>query len=529
MFESDSSQNENKSSVKPFINKLNLSAKNSIIVLAIIGLIGLSIRLYYFPYGLPITHDGDLYFSYALDAAILGHFPDSYVFPNNGWSVFLSLFFSIARFEHPLDYMNMQRVLSLSISVLTLVPIYLLCRRFFGPVYSIIGASFFVLEPRIIQNSLLGITEPLYILLLTTSLYLFLSNDRKVVHYGFWVTALASIIRNEGLLLLVPLTIVYFIRFRNERMVIPRYFFVITIFVLILLPIAYLRLETTGSDGFTNVVGGARYYKNTIEESGDSENKMFSFVINGLSGLVKYGGWILIPQFIIFVPFGIIMLFKELDYKKTTLIIASFVLLLPAFYVYSREVQETRYLFQLFPIFCILSIFTIQKLEKKFPKPKILMIILLIGIILSSLMFLQYKAVDYSHERDALGIAYDVYDITGGIVNDYYPEIKYLNFIRYTKVDNFPVLTTTIPGLTVFTKYDFDSIDEYIQYGKENGLTHLVLDGNNVNLSLLNDIFFNEEDYPYAIRVYDSLEHGYKYHVKIFKIDYQLFEKLHTR
>jgi len=95
MFESDSSQNENKSSVKPFINKLNLSAKNSIIVLAIIGLIGLSIRLYYFPYGLPITHDGDLYFSYALDAAILGHFPDSYVFPNNGWSVFLSISFSI--------------------------------------------------------------------------------------------------------------------------------------------------------------------------------------------------------------------------------------------------------------------------------------------------------------------------------------------------------------------------------------------------------------------------------------------------
>ena len=89
MFENDSSQNENKSLVKPFINKLNLLSKNSIIVLVVISLIGLSIRLYYLPYNLPVTLDGSGYFWYAMDLSILGHFPTTYSFPNNGWPTFL--------------------------------------------------------------------------------------------------------------------------------------------------------------------------------------------------------------------------------------------------------------------------------------------------------------------------------------------------------------------------------------------------------------------------------------------------------
>ena len=201
--------------------------------------------------------------------------------------------------------------------------------------------------------------------------------------------------------------------------------------------------------------------------------------------------------------------------------------MLPAFYVYSRGVEDVRYIFQIFPIISIFSIFTIQKIEKKFTNSKMLVIILLIGLVITTLGFLQYKAIDYEHEREALGIAYHIYDITGGFVNDYYPELQYLNFVKYSQVD-FPVLTTSppLPSLTVITKYDFNSINEYIQYGKTVGLTYLVLDGKNARPSILNDIFYNEDKYPYLVKVFDSLEHDYKYHVKIFKIDYQIFQKI---
>ena len=38
------------------------------------------------------------------------------------------------------------------------------------------------------------------------------------------------------------------------------------------------------------------------------------------------------------------------------------------------------------------------------------------------------------------------------------------------------------------------------------------------------NVFKNEEKYPYLIKQYDSIEYGYTYHVKIFKIDYKIFE-----
>lgn len=530
MFENDSSQKENKSLVRSLINKLNLLARNSIIVLAVISLISLSIRLYYFPYGLPITHDGDYYFSYALDTVILGHFPDNYTFPNNGWPAFLSIFFSFFNSENLLDYMNLQRYLSISISLLTVIPVYLLCSRFFKKTYALVGAAIFAFEPRIIQNSLLGISEPLYILLGTLALYLFLSKDFRAVFASFVFAAVLALVRYEGLLLILPFSIMFFIRFRKEKLVIPKYFSTMAVFVLVLLPMTLVRIDTIGSDGLvSNIVQGPRHYVHMgMVHSEDGQSKIIGIVFTGMFNFVKFFGWIMIPIFIFFVPLGAFMIFKKRDYKKTTIIITTITFLIPAFYAYSRDIQDTKYFLPIFPIFCILSIFTIQKLEKQFAKSNILMIILLIGIILSSLIFLQYKAINYEHERDLLGITYDVYDITGRIMNDYGSGMKYLDSVRYAKSDEFPILSSKLPTFTVFTKYDFNSIDEYIQYGKEDGLTYLVVDGNDVKLPILNDVFFNENNYPYLVRVYDSLEHGYKYHIKIFKIDYQLFEKLHT-
>lgn len=380
MFENDSSQKENKSVVKPLINKLNLSARNSIIVLAVISLISLSIRLYYFPYGLPITHDGDYYFSYALDTAILGHFPDNYTFPNNGWPAFLSIFFSIFNSENFLDYMNLQRCLSISVSLLTIIPVYLLCSRFLKTTHALVGAAMFAFEPRIIQNSLLGIAEPLYILLGTLALYLFLSKDFRAVFASFVFVALFALVRYEGLLLILPFSIMFLIRFRKEKLVIPKYLSVMIIFVLVLLPMTLVRIDTTGSDGLvSNIVQGPRHYVNMgMVHSEDGQSKIIDIVFTGMFNLVKFFGWVMIPSFIFFVPFGVFMIFKKRDYKKTMIIITTITFLIPAFYAYSRDIQDVRYLLPIFPIFCILSIFTIQQLEKQFGRPKILMVILLV-------------------------------------------------------------------------------------------------------------------------------------------------------
>ena len=63
----------------------NNNWKKSIFFLSVILVVGLIIRLYYVPYGLPITLDGfGGYFMYALDISILRDFPN-YSPSQSGW------------------------------------------------------------------------------------------------------------------------------------------------------------------------------------------------------------------------------------------------------------------------------------------------------------------------------------------------------------------------------------------------------------------------------------------------------------
>ena len=73
-------------------------------------------------------------------------------------------------------------------------------------------------------------------------------------------------------------------------------------------------------------------------------------------------------------------------------------------------------------------------------------------------------------------------------------------------------------------EYDYTSLNEFIEFGREQGLTHITVDNNPNRAEFLKDIFYNEEKMPYLTKIYDSSEHGYEYHVKIFSINYEKFE-----
>ena len=69
-----------------------------------------------------------------------------------------------------------------------------------------------------------------------------------------------------------------------------------------------------------------------------------------------------------------------------------------------------------------------------------------------------------------------------------------------------------------------DSIKEVIKHGREEGLTHLVIDDNRNRPQFIKDVLISEDDFPYLIKEFDSLEYGYKYNLKIYKIDYEKFD-----
>ena len=111
-------------------NKLIL-IRNPLVCLILIGVVGLVIRIYSYPYDLPVYQDISDYFWYAMDMSIIGEFPKmaanqllavppypGYSFPNNGWPAFLSLFFSLVNFDNVQAYMDIQRCLTITISIL---------------------------------------------------------------------------------------------------------------------------------------------------------------------------------------------------------------------------------------------------------------------------------------------------------------------------------------------------------------------------------------------------------------------------
>lgn len=512
--------------------------KWTIILLSVVCIGSIVVRLHYFPFGVPITLDGIDYFSYAMELSKSGRFPYYQGFSNNGWPSFLSIFFSIYNSDNFLNYMMIQRYLALVLSVITIIPVYLLCKRFFSNKYALAGAVLFAFDPRLIQNSLLGLTEPFFILLGITSFFLFLSRDIRSIYASFGVLGLTALVRYESLLLIIPFSIMYFARFRNERRVIAKYSIALSIFILVLLPMTYIRIETTGTDGLISHLLGGTYFISDYVIQGlpedddpvpgpDYQNKILIFMMIAISNLTKYIAWVMIPTLIFFVPIGVFMIIKNRsfripDHKISTMIFFSLVVLIPAVYAYGRDIQETRYLFMVFPLFYLVSIYTIKKLTLHLKPKRIVLVLLILCIITASLVFLEYKKTDYEHEREAFVVATEIVKVANGINS--YSESKYIKPAEIAK--KWPELpksskshialdTIKIPAT------GYDSLERFIVDSKPKGLTHLVVDDSIDNPNFLTDIFKNDKKYTYLKKTYDSSEQGMSYHIKIYKINFE--------
>lgn len=507
---------------KSIIMKINEKNVSIFVLLIIVG-IGLMIRLYYFSQYQPgFSDDAIVYFWYANDIKILGELPN-YVLTHGGWPMLLSIFFKIFYFNNFWDYIELQKFVSVILSTITIIPIYFLSNRFFGKYLSLLGATLFAIEPRLIQNSLLGVTEPLYILLLTTIFFLFLSSKKKIVYISFGLLGLSTLVRFESIILFVPLSIMFFLQFKKEKNIVKKYLLATMIFSLMLIPLILENTLIGNENVVTNRINAELLYigGDLIK---DSQNVPWYYSYN-FENIVKILGWSMIPIFLMFVPVGIILMLKQWSKNNMFIILVVIFTLIPGFYALLRF-ADVRYLFPTYPMFCIISLFAIKWYNEKIKQKKIFITIFLIGIVFSSILFLEYKVkVDEVHERESLSIAKEVIH-NAKSVNQYSPESKYV-IIAQMSESKFPILSSDFKKFPLLD-YDANSLEEYLKMGEKLGLTHLVLDGRD---SIYRPIFFkevfeNEEKYPYLLKIYDSTRHNFKYHVKIFEIDYVEFNQV---
>jgi hypothetical protein len=173
-----------------------------------------------------------------------------------------------------------------------------------------------------------------------------------------------------------------------------------------------------------------------------------------------------------------------------------------------------------------MSSLTIKKISNKFKKENLILILIISGVLLSSIFFLEYKKINNEHEIESYLIAKDIVSIAGGI-NHYEPESKYIHIAEISK--DWPIIP--LPKETSYNQSfnikkispnNFSTLVEYIENSKDKGLTHIVTDGKQ-KLEFLNNIFYNETEFSYLIKEYDSQKQGFQYQLKVFKIDYEKF------
>ena len=508
--------------VKKFEDRLSFFTNNIFISLSVIGIIGLSIRILFLHIEVPINSDNFLYFKVAVDQ-ITGY-TTANLLANDGWPYFLSLFFRIIPSNNFMDYMALQRFLTIGISVLTIIPIYFLSKQFVGKKFAVVSSAIFVFEPRIAQNSLFGLTEPLYIMALTISLALIFNKKYYLHCISFTILSLAILVRAEALFLLPVFFLIYFIHSKINKKSLLRSLIFLIIITLILFPMSIIRSEYLGNDGITARISQGMDHINDV--GNENQFQIITIITDGVINMLKFLAWSQIPYLIFLVPLGLILIMKKMEKYEISLILVGITALIPTIYAYSFA-SDSRWIFPIYPIFCILSAISIKYFLQKITKPKCFIIIIFSIMILSSIVFLDWKDIDKEHELEIYNLSLEITDIASG-VNMFFPESSYLQVASLTKIENFPISSNQY--LEKSTKEiwytESNSIEEVIINGKENGLTHLVIDDNPNRPQFMQDVLINEGNFPYLIKEFNSLEHNYKYELRIYKIDYEKFDKL---
>jgi len=508
--------------------KTFIKLESSVTILIILIILAFVIRLYFLPFEVPIRQDAAEYFAYAFTMSSNGHFPAGYIINNFGWSTFVSLFFSATDFSEMLDLMNLQRIVSISISVFTAIPIYFLVNVFFKREVAILSTTIFLFSSHIIENSILGVIEPFFILWITLTIMFTFYNRGKFFYISFIFAAIATFVRYEGLLIVIPVLLSFLIKRDFNKTQITKLFVGIAFFLIILtsfymlenedgekLPVLNLIPEIVLGYFFPVIIGSD--FDPDDQFFGESEDKKSQvFIYNASFSFGKYLIWVLLPSTILFIIMSLILIPKKITKNKIIFLIFGIFVIIAAIWAYGRGIQDPRYLLVLFPILCLLSGYSFNYLIRKYSFKKIL-IVTVSGVLVLSFMFTDNR-IDNEFNRDMFDAAIFLVNVADG-VNEYEGN-SYVKSAELKKSwPDLPPLTDVNSMVVKMKKIpvsEYNNLLNFINDGKSKNLSHILV-SDLEEKEFLSDILYNERKYTFLEKVYesDSLRK-----IKVFEINY---------
>ncbi len=545
---------------------LQVSRSRVILFLILICVISLGLKLYTVDFSIP-PHGDD--FVYVIDAVQYNE-GDFFVSQkkNPGWPLFLAPFMSIINSNDLLDYTNLARVLGLIISTATIFPMYFLARKFFDEKYSLIAASLFAFEPHLNYNSGAALSEPLLILVLITSMIFILHNKTKYFYLAFVFAGLCWWVRLEVIYPMLAIILIYFVIHRSKRNSLRNFSFCI-VFLLITISPLFIQRDLQFDDPFyvwyTGTILADDYTEllTSPEDAGitDFVEKhgilgLMDRFANGLTNLFNVLFRILYPYLFILIPFGVLFSLRPIGQKLKN-VKANWIMILSIIGVLVIPfaiIDERRFLFPLLPFLIVLSTIPIQRVTNYglstfsfSERQKSVFLVIVVGVVLLLSTIFTMGVGEFGYGLPNSALEQEKLEFTEYLVENYDGRIlrdetvtDYLAYVSLTSDDNdfksfksprgknpYPDLYE--PGKVVWLSVNGKNMKELIINGELRELKYIgILEKGSYFFPFLNDLYFNEEKYPYMEKIFDSNEMNYKeFKIKAFEINYQKFHELH--
>ena len=556
--------NSSKTTIKP-----QISIKYVFITLASIISISLILKLYTTDFSIPVFSDN---LSYALSAIAHtnGDFSQS-SHRGTGWSIFVAIFYSFINSENFLVYSNTIKIISLAVASSTVFLVYQLGRKFFDQRYSLVAAGLFAFIPHLNYNSGFGLTEPLYHLTLIAAFYFAINKNTKFIIPSLLLVGILWWIKLNEIFPLIILIIIYFVTKRNSSNLYRNLFIGILIFLAVISPMLYDRYEQFGDPFFFGYspyiftgswekiisieVGHGQENQATTAFDFIDENGLVSFFqtffLNGIYNVLSILWKISFPYLFILIPFGIIFSFRAFDQDKK-LILANWlfiILSLGSLILVFSLIPDQRHLYFIFPFLIIFCTIPIQRVTEyglstfsfsQKQKSIFLVIVVSIVLVLSVWFTLRYDVSDPLLENEKYEFAnYVLKNLDGHSLREFGSSLDYLSLVY---VENSPnnFKNCKVEYNKELCQYDknrsfFDtititgnSIEEIVTKGEAYDLKYIITNKEKNDFhGFIDDIYHQEEKYPYLKKIFDSSNQGFeKLKIKVFEIDYKKFHIL---
>ena len=555
------------------MNNSSLLKKSNIativICLIIISSISIGFKLSHVDFSNPIIGEDTYVYVLGAFSVINGDFsqPDRKAL---GWSIFISPFYLLTDSTDLLDYLNITRILSIAISTVTIIPMYILARRFFDEKYSLTASCLFAFEPHLNYNSVLGLSEPLFIFgIVLASIFILQKNHNWYFYLSFLLAGIVWWVRFNGLVMVMILSIVFFVVYKPSSKNFLKYLVCIGLFLIIVSPILIQRYDQFGDPLYFAVsdnhfIGDAysNYAVNTkdIEYSASDyiqDNGVISFVerfgLTGLHIMVLDMFKMLFPYLIFLLPFGVLFSIRSFaqdkDYIKSIWILL--LVNLGSLIIVFSTWGDMRLIYHVFPFIIIISTIVIQRVVKhglstfqfsEKQKNFFLVGIISIVIISASILTLRMDESDKLLDQERIEFSKLLTQKFNGKIS---AGGDVLRLLTYTQLQDSPHLFKEFKTST----YDFTigresnifasenmlehiqlyakSLDELIEVGKEYDLKYIAINKEQSNTDwygYLTNIYDEGENHPFLTKVLDTEKIGFKkFKVKVFEINYDKF------